>query len=251
MGATFTPVFNRTNAKNKSGLYSIHIRVTLDRETKYFNPDLPKLKPEFWLAKPKANRWVKDTHPQHFEINKALRKEIADLEEYSNVLQATRIPVTFAKLQVLFDRKGKRDSFNEYVEYYIKETKFRKPNTKKKYKTFQKHLEEFNPKLCFHHLEESLFLDFRDFLLAKGLTGATVIKYFNPFRRIVRSAVKSHLILRDPFYDVDLDVQITKPKRVSLTPEEIRKLIDYEFTKDEAHLARDRDVFVFMCCCRS
>ena len=249
MGATFTPVFNRTNAKNKSGYYSIHIRVTLDRQTKYLNPDLPKLKPEHWLTKPKANKWVKDTHPQHFEINRALRKEVDELYEYYNKLKAGRISVTFAKLKKYYDRKGNKESFIEYVDFYLKDTKFKKDGTRKKYRTFQLHITKHYPNLCFHHLDEQFLIDFKDLLLGKGLKGESVKKYIIPFKKIVRTAVKNHYILSDPFYDVQLDIPVEKPVRVSLTPEEIRKLLDLEFDLEQNHLARHRDVFVFMCCC--
>lgn len=31
MGVSVKPVFNRTNRKNETGLYSIHIRLTIDK----------------------------------------------------------------------------------------------------------------------------------------------------------------------------------------------------------------------------
>ena len=43
MGVTFTPVFNRKGLTNKSGLYSINLRVTIDRKTSYINPKLPRV----------------------------------------------------------------------------------------------------------------------------------------------------------------------------------------------------------------
>jgi hypothetical protein len=39
---TIVPVLNRENRSNKNGKYSIHLRITLDRTSKYINIPLPQ-----------------------------------------------------------------------------------------------------------------------------------------------------------------------------------------------------------------
>lgn len=246
MAATFTPIFNRTNKSNKNGLYPIHVRVTLDRQTRYFNPGLPKIRKEHWLTKPKSNKWIKDSHPQHFEINKALSIELQELETYYNRLLTARIPVTFAKLKDFYARKGNKESFHIYVQHFLNTHRFKSPNTKKKYKTFQKHLYAFS-NLCFHHLDEKVLVDFKDWLVDRNYVGSTIHKYLTPFKKIVKTALRKHYLMRDPFVDVVLDIPMHETKRIALTTDEVRSLVNLKFKGENEYLKRHRDVFVFMC----
>ncbi|OEK06724.1 site-specific integrase [Roseivirga misakiensis] len=245
MGVTFKPVHNRTNAKNKSGLYSIHIRVTVDRETRYFDPDLPKLPLKYWSGK--ENKWVKDSHHQHYMFNTALMDRLRELQEYQNNLMFMNRPVTFDKLKTFFERKGDKNSFNDYVVHYIKTARFVSLNTRKKFITFQKHLDNFNPKIRFNHLEESLILEFRDFLLSKGHSGSTVDKYFSPFKKIVRDALKHDYLMRDPFFEVKLEISLAPAKRTALNTEELTAWYNLKLPEDKQHLVKHRDVFSFQC----
>jgi hypothetical protein len=69
MGITFTPVFDRKNLGRKSQLYSIHIRVTINRVSKYLKTKI-KIKKEYWSGKP--GKWIKESHPNNFEFNSEL-----------------------------------------------------------------------------------------------------------------------------------------------------------------------------------
>jgi site-specific recombinase XerD len=246
MGVSFKPVFNRNNTKTKSGLYSINLRVTIDREFGFFNPKLPKLERKYWQGR--ENKWVKDSHPQNHLFNKALMDRMMELQEYVNKLYFLNRPVTFKRLSEFFDQKGDKESFNDYIEHYLKIRKFNSPNTLKKYKTFKKHINKFNPKIKFKELGEGLILDYRDFLLSKGMAGSTILKYFDPFKKIARHALKNDYFIRDPFFEVKIEVPLSVVKRTSLTLNEIQALIDLKFKKkEEQYLELHRDIFVFEC----
>jgi glycosidase len=58
---TLSAVLNWRNEKNKSGLYSTHLRVTIDRGSKYFKIDVPKkISAKEWNGT--DDQWVKLSH---------------------------------------------------------------------------------------------------------------------------------------------------------------------------------------------
>ena len=173
---------------------------------------------------------------------------ISDLQAYVNKLFFLNKPITFSKLREYFERRGDKESFNDYIDYYLANIKFRSGNTRKKYNTFKKHLNKFNPKIKFNQLEESLFFEYRDYLLNKGLVGSTVNKYFNPFKKIVRHALKNDYLIRDPFFEVKLDIQESHVERTALDVDEIEAVLNLTFDKEgEEYLELHRDIFVFEC----
>jgi len=61
-------------------------------------------------------------------------------------------------------------------------------NTLKKYRTFVRYLNEYNPKISFSQLSESVFQSFATWLQEKGMLGVTVYKSFDPFKVIVKTS---------------------------------------------------------------
>lgn len=55
-------VLNWRNENNKSGLYSVHIRVKIGNNARYYHVPIPqKIKKDQWSGK--DNNWIKPTHP--------------------------------------------------------------------------------------------------------------------------------------------------------------------------------------------
>jgi site-specific recombinase XerD len=246
MGASFNPIFNRKKTANKSGKYTISIRVTVDRKSSFINPQLPKIEEKHWSGKP--NKWVKDSYPNHYLFNKTIGDKLSELNEFSDRLQLMNRAITLNKVIEFYDRRGDRSNFNDYVEEYIRTYKFQSVLTRQKYKTFESLLKEFNPNIRFSNLEEVLFLDFRDFLInKKKQRGTTVEKYFDPFKKIVKDAVRRDYLPKNPFTSVELKIVKQRSLRVSLSQEEIQSLLNLSFTQNEQHLEPHRDVFIFQC----
>ncbi len=80
----------------------------------------------------------------------------------------------------------------------------------------------------------------------KNLQGTTIDTYFNAFKKVARLARKEHLITKETELGLfeDLHIEVKKAKRTFLTIEEIKAWKNYKFKKDEAHLERDRDIFL-------
>lgn len=144
-----------------------------------------------------------------------------------------------------FHKKADPQVFNEYVAEYMKTVKGKSLNTPKKYRTFERYLDEFNPRISFSQLSESVFQSFAGWLQSKGMLGVTVYKYFDPFKVIVKQAVKDGYLEKDPFDLVDLGVKPTKGKRVHLELEEITRLKNVKTPADRTDLAEVRDHWLF------
>jgi hypothetical protein len=98
-GVVFASAFNRKKVINKSGHYSIHIRVTIDRETNYLNPKLTKIEPKFWSGK--QNKWVRESHPNSFEINSLLQRKLAELDYHPALANSFGLKTASSQLPFL------------------------------------------------------------------------------------------------------------------------------------------------------
>ncbi|WP_339791133.1 site-specific integrase [uncultured Imperialibacter sp.] len=242
MGYSISALVNRSNRKNKSGLYVIQIRVTINRKSKYFSLE-EKVDLSSWSGR--QGKWVKESHPHNHHINNLISNRINEVYDFIYNQKRFGHPLSLDSVETYLQKSGNRNIFNDYVKSYIREFHFDSLNTVKKYRTFDKHLDEFNPQIPFSALNENLFQAFAQFLSAKGLTGITVIKYFDPFKKVCKKAIKEGLVERDPFYGIELGVKPTKSKRVYLEIEEIVALRNAKVPAERPDLEETRTHWLF------
>ena len=242
MGYSYKAILNKNNRENKTGRHSVFIRITIDRRSKYINLD-ERIEEKYWTGK--ENRWVKESYPFAFELNSLIRKKMELLHQFEYRQKLFGNAISHETINEYFSKKADPNVFNEYVTEFIKTVRGKSLNTLKKYRTFEKYLNEFNPKLSFTQLNEHLFQSFASWLEGKGMMGITVLKYFDPFKVIVKQAVKEGYLEKDPFTYADLGVKPTKGKRVYLELEEITKLKNAKIPKDRPDLRDTLDHWLF------
>ena len=256
MGVTVEPVINYRNKVNKSGVYSIHLRITIDRTQRYYEIKVPeKVKLAQWAGKQEA--WVRDNHLYAFEINNKIiekKKIVTDLVKrfYNQNKQ-----LNFYAVDRELNRKGERSIFNDYVRNYIRqppENVRLDEATWEKYRAFQKHLDAFQAKILFGEIDGTFVARFKNYLAnLKGRKGkmdpATIKSYFDKFKVILSHAAKKENLLdiRDleTYFE---DIKITVPKKKEgqhLEIQDLQKLKKLEFEKKDYSLERDRDLFLF------
>ena len=245
---TLAIVLNRKREKNKTGLYPIHLRITLDRESKYFRIEVPqKISYKDWSGT--DDHWVKDSHPFAFEINnKIIEKKnlIHDLIKRSyNFNKSLTFETIFQHLQ----KKGDRNSFFEYMEGYIKKPPEKlEENTLKKYRTTLTHLKKFRKQIYFPDIDNLLMRDFYAFMqTGLNLQGAACKKYMEAFKKVIRQARKENYINASQmeFLFDDVKIRVKKAKRTFLDISEIKQWKAMKFAIEKEYLARDRDMFLF------
>ncbi len=65
---TYESVHNWRREPNKKKRYKVHIRITIDRDSRYHEITVPmKVHDDEWSGKHSA--WVKPAHPYAFDIN--------------------------------------------------------------------------------------------------------------------------------------------------------------------------------------
>lgn len=242
-------VFNRKGRKNKKGLYPIYLRITIDRESKYYTIPVPqKIAPSDWNGT--EDIWVKPRHPFAFEINNKIR------EKKNLVLDLIKRNYTFNKslgFETIFQhlsRRGDRNSFYEYMHNYIISPPERlEENTLKKYNTTLTHLKKFRKQLHFSDIDSSMVREFFKYMQTElNLGGAACKKYMEAFKKVVRHARKDNYL--DPsqmeFLFDDVKIRVKKSKRTFLEPAEIKAWKNAAIPPRSPSLERDRDLFLFL-----
>jgi integrase len=243
-------VHNRLNKKNKSGMYPVHLRITLDRVTKYvLIPTPTKISMADWNKKHNGENYIKNTHPFAFEINEKIRNYKRKVNDVISRHYSQNKTITFDALLKGLNKKGESQIFNHYCKDYIDNPKeVFSAATITKYRTYLKHLNEFNPTIYFRDLTPELVSDFKTYLEVKlGLGGGTIKSYFDKFKKIITAAEREAFLdySQTRFLFSDSKISVPKPKRLFLEATEIANIKSLKFSKDEKHLERDRDLFLF------
>ena len=111
---TIEVVFNWRNEKNKSGLYSIHLRITMNRTQRYYKIQLPqKVTPQQWQGR--EDGWVKN-HPFAFEINNKIIEKKNVINDLIKRSYSFNKSVTFDMVFQRLKKKGDANSFYDYMK---------------------------------------------------------------------------------------------------------------------------------------
>lgn len=244
---TLDVVWNWRNQKNVSGLYSIHLRITIDRDSKYYKIPIPqKVSLLQWADKEDA--WVKN-HPFAFEINNKINEKKTIVLELIKRSYTFNKPLTFSTIFRQLKRKGNADSFHDYMKDFIANPPEKlEENTIKKYKTCLAHLQHFKKELCFSDIDNLLLRDFSKFMQTTlKLEGSSSKKYMQAFKKVIRCARKDNFLddTQMEFLFDDVKIKVSQPKRTFLEIEDIKQLRALIFPKEKAYLERDRDIFLF------
>jgi integrase len=256
MGVSVEPLINYRKNVNKSGLYPIHLRVTINRVQRYYQIKVPqKVSLGQWTGK--NDSWIKNTHPFAFEINNKIIEKKAIVTDLIRRCYNLNKPVTFYAIDRELSRKGDRTVFNDYVRNYIDnppETVKLDDITWEKYEAFLVHLNNFQPKILMSEIDGTFVARFKNYLSnLKGRKGkmdpATVKSYFDKFKVVItHAAKKDHLLDIREVEAYFEEVKISVPKKKEgqhLEIEELQSLRKLRFDKKDFSLERDRDFFLF------
>lgn len=176
---TTATVHNWRRLTNKSGLYPIYLRITIDRVQKYELIPVPaKISKEQWIRE--DDNWVCDDHPFFFEINTKIREQKQTIQNLIKRYYLAGKTMTFSTITSEIKRSGYNKTFNAFfAEYVRRPTDNLEPATFKKYKACLEHLNSFSKDITFQDLSPELIEGFycycRD---VKLLLGSTIESYF-------------------------------------------------------------------------
>ena len=241
-------VFNWRNEKAKSGVYSIHLRITIERESRYFKIQVPKkVSQAEWSGS--EDSWVKSTHPYSFEINSKIREKKAIVHDLIRRSYNFNKNLSFETIFLHLKKKGDKCSFFEFMKGFILDPPEKlEENTIKKYNTCLSHLKAFKKQLYFSDITSELIREFYKYMQSSlKLEGATCKKYMEALKKVIRHARKENYL--DPsqmeFLFDDVKIRIKKPKRTFLEISDIKKWKSLVIPQNKSYLQRDRDLFLF------
>ena len=240
-------VCNWRNETNSSGLYSIHLRITIDRTSKYYKIPIPKkVSLQQWTGK--EDGWVKN-HSFAFEINNKIIEKKAVLNDLIKRSYNFNKTLTFEAIFKHLKKKGNSNSFYDYMKGFIASPPEKlEENTIKKYNTCLLHLQKFRPELHFSDIDNLFLRDFNKFMQTNlNLQGSSCKKYMEALKRVIKCARKDNYLdsSQMEFLFDDVKIKVNQAKRTFLEIQEVKQWKKIVFPKGKEYLERDRDLFLF------
>lgn len=242
-------VLNWRNQVNKSNAYSIHLRITIGEESRYYKIQTPlKVAPEQWSGQ--ENAWVKPSHPFYFEINNKIIEKKGVIHDLIKRFYNLGKNLHFDTILKSLEQKGDHRSFLDFFDAYIKNPPDTLHiNTLKKYSTCLTHLKEFKNRIYFSDIDNLLIQDFVKFMSSiKKLGTASSKKYLDALKKVIKQARKEGFL--DPsqmdFLYEDVKISVKRvTERIYLTPEEIKAWKELQLDGKTKHLKKVQDLFLF------
>ncbi|HEY4967057.1 MAG TPA: phage integrase SAM-like domain-containing protein [Puia sp.] len=256
MTISVTPLINFRNKTNSNGFYSIYLRVTINRQQRYYKVKIPqKVTLKQWSGE--TDQWIRNSHPYAFEINNKINEKKTVVMNLIKRCYNLNKPVTFYLIDRELNRKGDRSILNDYVKDYITrppENVVLTEVTWEKYTAFLKHLNDFQVKIPFSEVDDVFIARFRNYLASlSGRNGkmnpATIKSYFDKLKVVLmHAAKKDNLLDRQQVEYFFEEVKITVPRKKEgqhLDIKEVQDLKKLIFVEKDRSLERDRDLFLF------
>jgi site-specific recombinase XerD len=243
MAISYKALIKIGNRTNKSGKYSILLRVTMNRRSIYLNLG-KKIEPRYWQGD--ENKWIKSAHPQSHKLNHIIREKIHVLQEFELKQTIFKTDIDLEKIAKFYNTKGDPSLVRDYIENFIKTVRGKSLNTIKVYKTFQKQFIAYSQNASFGTINEKFIQAFAVWLNEeKNLKGKTVHKMISVLSLVCKKAVEDGHLERDPFYNLQLKVKTSKANRIYLDEQEIIKLKQAKLPADRPDLEETRRLWLF------
>jgi len=237
----YSLIHNRKGILGKNGKALIQIRAydSNFRKCKYLSTGI-SIEPKKW---DKARQKINHYHHQYISLNRILENKVVELHDYEISLVEKGKECTLDMLEQ-FNLNGKtRMSFNEFVDYELKNCSLRK-TTIIQQTVFLHKINEFNPNLTFTQIDYDLCCKFQKFLTDKGLNPNSIAKEFKNFKKFVNLAISKEYIdiRRNPF--PKFKVKTIPSKKIFLTDEEIVRIEKLDLSEDN-ELDMVRNMYLF------
>lgn len=233
-------VYNRKNHLNKQGTALVQVEASLNQRKVYFKTNV-YLRPEHW---DKQTSQVID-HLQANDLNAMLFEYILHLQAIELSFWKRGIPATLSLLKDAIKKNTPINvTFTVFAKEYVKHSD-RRQSTKDNLITTINVLQEFRPGLDFKDITYTFLKDFETYLREKGNGVNTVAKHLRQLRTLVNEAINQGYIHADAYPFRKFKIKQEKGRHEFLTPDELRKLENFEV--EDNKLRHVLDAFLFCC----
>ncbi|MDR2854344.1 MAG: site-specific integrase [Prevotellaceae bacterium] len=238
----FSTVYNRKCKIKKNGTAQIEICAYLNKERKYFATSI-FVKPEQW---DKKKQRIRTNTPNGIQLQKQVTDFILQLERYELDRRHSGKPFELDYLSACLQGKDFK-YFTDFVKYELDTDKTNAQATKIGKTTTYNVLKDFKENILFDEINFELLKNFENYLIFKGLGINTRNKYFRHLRAFVNLAINKDYLELNKYPFRKFHAQTEATTREYLEPSEIVRLENLEFGKENAHLQKIKDVFLFAC----
>jgi site-specific recombinase XerD len=239
---TFSVVFNRQNKLAKNGTGRLDVSACLNYSRKYFPTGL-SIAPEIWDNKKKR---IKPNAANAMQLNKQITAFVQRLENYVIERQHTGKPVT---LDYLCDCMQGKDFkyFTGFVQYELDNDKTNAQSTITIKRVTLKTLKGFQKDILFEELTYDFMKRFENHLIMIGQSTNTRHKCFRHIKTWINAAINKDYLDLNKYPFRKFRAPTEKTTREYLTPADIVRLENLEFNRQNSHLQKIRDMFLFSC----
>jgi site-specific recombinase XerD len=241
-------VFNRTNRLTKKGTAQIEVCAYQNKQRKYFSTRI-HIKPEAWDNKKKR---IKPSAANSMQLNKQINDLVHKLENY--VIERRHAGKTVTLNFICECMQGKEiKSFSDFVRYEIENDKTSARTTIVNKRTTFRVLLEFakakykRTEILFDEVNYEFLKNFENYLIMKGLSTNTRHKYFKHVKVWQNAAINKDYFELNKYAFRKFHAPTEKTTREYLNPNEIECLELLEFSQQNMHLQKIRDMFMFAC----
>ncbi|MEO7046524.1 MAG: phage integrase SAM-like domain-containing protein [Ferruginibacter sp.] len=153
---TTAVVHNWRRKTTKSGLYPIHLRIAMNKVQKHDLIPVPaNIRKEQWLGE--DDNWVREDHPFYFEINNKIPERKQLVQNLIKRFYMAGKTIMFSDIFMELKSAGHSKNLNLFFTEYIRRPTHKlEPDTFKKYKACQEHLNGFKKNIFFHDLNPEM-----------------------------------------------------------------------------------------------
>jgi integrase len=155
--------------------------------------------------------------------------------------------------QIYSDNKtnSKKKGFFEYLDEFILENGKQKNWTDKtysKFETVKKHLKNFNSKSTFSYFDDRGLTSYVEFLRERReMRNSTIDNQVSFLKWFLKWAYSKGYNNNLAYQTFKPKLKTTQKKIIFLTPEELKKIKEFNIPQTKKYLERVRDVFLFSC----
>lgn len=249
MQATPKIYLDTRRSKSNSDKFPLKLKITFERNRKYYPINLYVSKEEFRLMENPA------LIPKNYPSKKLLKDW--SLKCQAHFIKANKIidetpDFTFRIFEKKFNRNNHRldDVYAHYDERIKNLIEDGRINTASNYQCSQRSLQSFSPILKFKNVSAQFLKDYEKWFLGGGRSISTVGIYLRPLRAIFNSAIDEGIIPFEnyPFGKRKYQIPGARNIKKTLTLEEIKRIYQYKGLEGSWHQkARDFFIFSYLC----
>lgn len=228
----------------EDGSYPLKLRLTFNRERKYYSIGFPSLTEEdFGKLDKSRDPFLKD-----------VRVNITAVESNANFILKQLNPFTFAEFEKLFFPKEESTTsdnvfvaMNAYVEKMKAEGRV---STASSYECALNSLKQFKRKLTFEDITPDFLNSYERYMLAGDKSSTTVGIYLRSLRTIYNQAIENGIIGREkyPFRKSKFQIPAGQNIKKALSLAELKQIFEYEAIPNSPEdKAKDFWIFSYLC----